>query len=650
VTAVTTAGLLAGLFGSAFVPAAYAADIPAPASTDAGVCVDDASVGYDGAAADGGNVTQYYAVAGKRLTFNYCSDGSVGAGYLPKQAVNQTVTVTVTGGTIHSYIPASEASAYVINAAGTSMTFLLAANDVSADELEAVKVVVTAASTVGTTVKVTYTYLPNEGTDMISLSRSVKTIAASRLKATLPVQTGGSTVTIDTAGNPAVATITENATTLNWSDTHNSSGTFVFVPKNDYGTGITGELVTISSSAPSVVNVHIAATSGGAVSSTSAAASFTVATTNGTGVKVGVYPEADASGTATLTLTVDGVVVWTKAYTVVGPVASITPVAGIKHVALAGALASPTSTVNLGSITAKDATGNAVTIASYTYFVDGFESAAVIDDATGGATAYAGFTDALCASTATAGSTRSIVAKSTYENVDGDDVTVASAAWTITCTGASGIITKIAFDKASYLPSSAVKIVATATDTGGRPLGYGATLINGFVTAAAGDEFTVTKQGTLTLADADSGTNGVQEGINFTNWVNGSAEWAATSHSATGDFGLVIAIADNDGGATGTKAESFTAVATVSNILASAVDGSLAVGSKKLKATATFGLGAAGKKIAFTLENARTGAVKTYYRKANASGVATFTLSFRGTFEVTAAWGDYMTDSLTLKK
>jgi hypothetical protein len=349
-------------------------------------------------------------------------------------------------------------------------------------------------------------------------------------------------------------------------------------------------------------------------------------------------------------LTVDGVVVWTKSYTVVGPVASITPVAGIKYVAAAGALASPTSTVNLAAITAKDASGTAVTVASYTYFVDGFESVAVIDDGTNGATAYAGFTNALCASGGTAGTTKSIVAKSTYENVDEDEVTVSSAAWTITCTGASGIITKIAFDKASYLPSSAVKVVATATDTGGRPLGYGATLINGFVTAAAGDEFTVTKQGTLTLADADSGTNGVQEGINFTNWVNGSAEWAATSHSATGDFGLVIAIADNDGGATGTKAESFTAVATVSNILASAVDGSLAVGPKKLKATATFGLAAAGKKIAFTLENASTGAVKTYYRKANASGVATFTLSFRGTFEVTAAWGDYMTDSLTLKK
>jgi hypothetical protein len=293
--------------------------------------------------------------------------------------------------------------------------------------------------------------------------------------------------------------------------------------------------------------------------------------------------------------------------------------------------------VNLATVTAKDAAGTAVTIASYTYYVDGFESATVVDDAGSGASAYVGFTSSLCA---TAGTTKSIVAKSTYVNADEEDVTVSSAAWTITCTGASGIITKIAFDKASYLPSSAVKVVATATDTSGRPLGYGAGSIDSTSGAA---ELTVTKQGTITLA-------GSPEVIAFATWINGSAESAATSHSATGDFGLVIAVADNDGGATGTKAESFTAVATVSNILASAVDGSLAVGSKKLKATATFGLAAAGKKIAFTLENARTGAVKTYYRKANASGVATFTLSFRGTFEVTAAWGDYMTDSLTLKK
>jgi hypothetical protein len=53
--------------------------------------------------------------------------------------------------------------------------------------------------------------------------------------------------------------------------------------------------------------------------------------------------------------------------------------------------------------------------------------------------------------------------------------------------------------------------------------------------------------------------------------------------------------------------------------------------------------------IYVTFENAN-GVVKTYYRKANASGVATFTLRFKGTFEVTASYGDAITDTVTLKK
>jgi len=642
VTAVTTAGLLAGLFGSAFVPAARAADLPDPGTgTAPGVCVSNntatTSPGYDGAAADGGGVTQYYVVAGKKVLFNYCVGSGTLADDAKPLAAGTAVTVTVSGGVIAAYTPGTM-TGVVVSPAGTSMTFNTDGNATAA-ELAAFNVTVTATSTVGSTVKVTYSFTNVSATASLAtttVSRSVKTIAASRLKATLPVQTGGSTVTIAGGGSPV---ITQNATTLNWSDGHDSTGSFVFVPKNDYGTGITGKIVTISSSNSAIVNVHAAATSSGTVAYASSAASFTAVTSDGTGVNIGVYPEQDTSGTATLTLTVDNVVVWTKSYTVVGPVASITPVAGIKYVAAAGALASPTSTVNLAAITAKDASGTAVTVASYTYFVDGFESTAVIDDSTNGATAYAGFTNALCASGGTAGTTKSIVAKSTYADALGDDVTVASAAWTITCTGASGIITKIAFDKASYLPSSAVKVVATATDTGGRPLGYGAGSIDSTSGAA---EFTVTKQGTITLANTET--------LVFATWINGSAESAGTSHSATGDFGLVVAITDNDGGADGTKAESFTLVSTVSNILSSAVDGSLVAGAKKLKATATFGASAAGKKIAFTLENTRTGVVKTYYRKANASGVASFTLRFRGSYEVTAAYGDYMTETVTLKK
>jgi len=641
VTAVTTAGLLAGLFGSAFVPSVRAATQPTPDATTAAVCVDDASAGYEGTIVDGGGVTQYYGVVGKKLIFSYCTgSGTIAAAQLPDADAVTTVTVTVTGGTISAYTPGATHTAFVVGS--TSMTF---STDATADatELAATKVTVTAASTVGT-VKVTYSFRSNSGTTDASLSRSVKTVAASAKKVTTSVGTNASTAT--------VTGITVDATTTNWSDAHDSDGTIVVVPKNAYGasgTAITGEVIEVASGNANLVTV--AATNVAGIPSCDDAAATATASSDASGVDVIVCPVVDAAGTTTLTFKSDGVVILTKTYTVVGPVASITPVALITHVAVGGSLTG-TSTVNLATITAKDAAGTAVTIASYTYYVDGFESATVVDDAGGAASAYVGFTSSLCA---TAGTTKSIVAKSTYANADGDDVTVSSAAWTITCTGASGIITKIVFDKASYLPSSTIKIQATATDTGGRPLGYGAAAIeSGAENSATADEFTVTKQGSLTLGDVDSGGT-TTEGITFGgvllgSWINGVGEWTATSHNATGDFGLVIAVADNDGGATGTKAESFTAVATVSNILASAVDGSLAVGPKKLKATATFGLGAAGKKIAFTLENASTGAVKTYYRKANASGVATFTLSFRGTFEVTAAWGDYMTDSLTLKK
>jgi hypothetical protein len=158
----------------------------------------------------------------------------------------------------------------------------------------------------------------------------------------------------------------------------------------------------------------------------------------------------------------------------------------------------------------------------------------------------------------------------------------------------------------------------------------------------------------LTLGDVDSSettTEGITfDGVLLGKWVNDVAEWGALSHNVTGDFGLVIAIADNDAVAATVTPESFPLVATVSNILSSAVDGTLVAGPKKLKATATFGAAAASKKIAFMLENTRTGVVKTYYRKANASGVASFTLRFRGSFVVTAAYGDYMTDTVTLSK
>ena len=376
----------------------------------------------------------------------------------------------------------------------------------------------------------------------------------------------------------------------------------------------------------------MAATSAGSLVADNAAATYTVATSDATGNNIGVYPTQDQAGTATLTIAVDGVVVWTKNFTVLGPVATLTATQTMSYLAVGGSM-TESSTLNIASIVAKDKAGTVLTTPTLDYYKAGFISTDVNQTVTSG-TAYVGFAAGLCV---TAGTTREIQAKHTYVNADLDDVTVSSATWAVTCTGTAGKITKIAFDKAAYLPSSAIKINATAVDSGGRPLGYGATSID------TTGELTYVKQGTIVLPGASANE------ITFTGWDDGVAESTATAHSATGDFGLVITIADNDLG-TAVVPESISIVSTVSNILSSAVDGTLVAGPKKLKATATFGASAAGKKIAFTLENASTGAVKTYYRKANASGVATFTLSFRGTFEVTAAYGDYMTDSLTLKK
>ena len=75
----------------------------------------------------------------------------------------------------------------------------------------------------------------------------------------------------------------------------------------------------------------------------------------------------------------------------------------------------------------------------------------------------------------------------------------------------------------------------------------------------------------------------------------------------------------------------------------------LTAGPKKKIATADFGPGAANLKVAFVLENA-SGVTKTFYRKANASGVATYTIALRGTWTVYATFGDNITDTVTLKK
>ena len=645
-TAITTAGLLAGLFGSAFVPVARAAAISGvlPATDDgdavAKVGFLTSSAGYDGTLTDGAGVIQYYAVKSKVITFKYLW-GTTASAAAEIPASSTTFTWTLTAGTITSITGTANITNVIVAPDGKSATMLTDA-DATAAELAAVAVNVTAPSS--GTMKMTLS-----GTTSAAFSSSVTLTIVAAAKTATPVSVG--------SNSTLVATNIDESAALAWSDDHNATdGSAVLTAKNEYNVAITTpttKLVEVSSSDATKVNVHVATGSGGTVAYASSSGTSVALLDASAQVKVGIYPEQDASGTVTLTFKVAGTVVATRSYTVRGPVATITPTRTIQYVAAAGVLSSGTALDNAFTLVAKDAAGTTVAHGAYAYTLDGADTNKVsATSATTTVPAYGQFTSGLCA-TADAGTSKSIVAKSSYTNKDAATVTVSSVGWTITCTGAAGILTNIAFDKAAYLPSSTVYVEATATDSGGRPLGYGGALIESGLEAAGSstaDEFSIVKQGTLTFADVDAVAGSVQEGIKFTGWVNGEASWAATSHSAVGDFGLVLTIVDNDPVTAGDQEKVFSPVATVSNILSSVVDGTLVAGSKKLKATATFGAAAANKKIAFTLENTRTGVVKTYYRKANASGVATFTLSFRGTFEVTAAWGDYMTDSLTLKK
>jgi hypothetical protein len=70
------------------------------------------------------------------------------------------------------------------------------------------------------------------------------------------------------------------------------------------------------------------------------------------------------------------------------------------------------------------------------------------------------------------------------------------------------------------------------------------------------------------------------------------------------------------------------------------------------KRTATITIpAAAGRLVTITIENVKTGATKTYYRKAAAvTGVAKFTLRKAGKWEVFASYSNLVTDTVKLKK
>jgi hypothetical protein len=335
-----------------------------------------------------------------------------------------------------------------------------------------------------------------------------------------------------------------------------------------------------------------------------------------TSTMTGTAFETSASGVAKFKL------FWMKAGTVTVTVKAGTNTLATKTITFAGSAATitwgtvksvlTTNAVAIGKITVKDAAGAVVENAAVT----------VKGDLTYVSTVSAsGNTDSLGQSTITA----QCVA-STY-GTGSVTVTVGSITSTqaITCSKTTLHTWSMAFDKTAVGLGGTAVLTITGYDVDGRLIAEGVVLDGAGITATAPTGFTT--------ATAPAAGNAFSNGkLTYTYnaaTVEGTYTYSMLKTTAAGDLSTLK-----------------TATITVAK---EAVAGTLTVGSKKRIATADFGASAASKKIAFVLESA-SGATKTYYRKANASGVAKYTIVLRGTWTVYASYGDSITDTGTMRR
>jgi hypothetical protein len=620
VTAVTTAGLLAGLFGSAFVPSVRAT-------------ADDATQTLGGTPSASDASYQYWATTAYPVfTITIDPDDTDDGG---------TTSVSVSGGTIRSCTMAAGGSgtAGTIGSVVATSTSCSAPITFGAATNTAIWTVTLNKLTAGQTVTVTVG--DDDGQALLS-AKKLRGIVASTLNTI-----SGTYSTYDIAGfvaNNATGTLTSL-----W----NGTPSIGIIPENGYDAAPgTYGLATATVTGPYSVALTAAADCTGVAAASYDTTSQVVMDADFTVCLSTLSDDTTDAGAGSVSISAGGTVFYTRTLNMIGDVTAMSITQNHKHWAVGGAL-DGTSTFSAASLVMKDKAGNTITA---TDALDD-EVAITINEVTtalvklgeeGNFSAGITGTDGrvslgdICAGKV---SGDKVKVDFTYENYDEDDVTT-SATWT--CTDATGKITNLALASGAVNPAETVKLNVTVVDSAGLACGFGCTIQNSSTVTRT----PVGTDGTNTLRDAAGDSNLAAADITGTLFgatlVDGTASVLVTAPTTNGSYAAVIAYTDVDSG-TATTAGSWTIRLAVKNIAAAPTATELTAGPKGLKATANFGAGAADAKIAFTLERSN-GAVKTYYRKANASGVATFTLRFKGTYEVTAAFGDYITDTVTLKK
>ena len=220
----------------------------------------------------------------------------------------------------------------------------------------------------------------------------------------------------------------------------------------------------------------------------------------------------------------------------------------------------------------------------------------------------------------------------------GASTTVVSNGLTFTCgadAGATLYVKSFKFSKSDPNPGEVIELHTYMEDVYGSPAGAG----------DLGGEVDMT----LTNGTALYALNRLGAAVGAGAALDGGDTVDADSF-ITGDGYFAMEVkASTTIGAAVTIVEPGTSLIVKAYVVSDSFANTLAAGPKKLVATANFGPAAARRKVAFVLEST-SGVTKTFYRRANASGVATYSLVPRGTWTVYATYGDEITETVTLKK
>jgi hypothetical protein len=633
VTAVTTAGLLAGLFGSAFVPSVRAGD-------------DDAALTMAYAAADASDTTYAYYLTTAFPVFTLAIDpdgatddnGVYGISIDAGTIRSCTASVTTGGGAADTVstpvVTGTQCTAtFTFDNAGDAGGFTVTLNKLTAAQV----------------ITVTFS---DENTDSVTATAQRKligqasTAAATVVDATLSQATlkmnsdrildaasagDDNDGAVDSAGGGTKDVADEVIGGVNYFMPVETlkGAVWTGLIKNGYdGTMATRTALAEISNSNFAIGCD-ATVDGTAATSSATVQSFTA--TNGIWECETFASATSAGGTYTVTikdvLTGKTLATWSAAFYGVVTELTASLVDGDRLPEVGGADAD-----DFIDLVGKDANGKTYGDAELTALtiigrgtVAGGTAAGdltMVDGTTVATKGYYKADDALCPALST-GKTATIAARHTNAST----TVVTSNSLTITCAAAAAdalTVQKIEFEKSNPVPGEEFSVYVYLEDEDGVLAGAG---------DVAGANFALSLTGATDSTALWDGTTVTAAG----NFVTGNGRIEMTI-KAPATVGTVITVSDP-------TTSAIAKVYTTNDAYA----GVLSVGPKKLKATADFGPAASNKKVAFVLESA-AGVTKTYYRKANASGVASYTIALRGTWTVYATFGDEISGTGTMRR